>query len=144
MSEKMKSSLETKKSGEMASHNSIKSNRLAPLLKGAWAVFVTLQVVAAGWHFLLFFYVFLSFVGSLLGTRFVVKEWRVLLGESDAPAAWLLLGFLTARLLCQVSLDLMERFRKARCATCGVELAPSAPEVESGKAPVCPKCGAKL
>src|SRR5437764_6248505 len=102
-----------------------KSKRLATLLKGAWALCVTLQVVAAGWLFLLFFYVFLAFLGSLLGKRFVAEEWRQLLSESAAPAAWLLMGFLAARLLSKVALDLMERFRKVRCPDCRAELAPN-------------------
>ncbi len=144
MSKQQKPSLETRKSGVKASPSSVKTNRLAVLAKGAWALFVTLQVIAAGWLFLILFYVFLAFVGSLFGRQFAIKEWSEVLGESAAPAAWLLLGFLTARLLSQVSLDLQERARKGRCPACGVELTPATNVGKAGKAAACLACGRKL
>ncbi len=133
-----------KASGQHTIRGSKRSRRLAALSKGAWALFVIVQVAAAGLIFLLIFYLLLSMLGNLLGARFGLKEWRTFLGESLGPAAWLLVGFLAARLMSQLSLDLMERFRKIRCPDCNAELAPNEEALDRDALQFCPQCGAKL
>jgi predicted RNA-binding Zn-ribbon protein involved in translation (DUF1610 family) len=135
---------ETTASGKRTVRGSKRSKRLAALSKGAWALFVMLQVAAAGLIFLIVFYVLLSILGNLFGARFALKEWKAFLGESAGPAAWLLVGFLGARLMSQLSLDLMEHFRKLRCPDCRAVLTPSAKAPDPEALLVCPQCGAKL
>lgn len=123
---------------------STRARRLAALSKGAWALFVMVEVAAAGLLFLICFYLSLSFLAGLIGAQFGLKEWRQLLGEWSASAAWLLLGFLAARLLSQLSLDLRGRFLKVRCPDCRTELAPNEEILVHAELFFCPTCGAKL
>ncbi|PYV36046.1 MAG: hypothetical protein DMG22_00455 [Acidobacteria bacterium] len=117
---------------------------MASFCKGAWAFFVFLQVATAGLLFLICFYLLLSVLGNLLGAPLALKEWKVSLGSALVPSAWLLIGFLSARLLGQISLDLMGKFRPMRCPACGIELAQGANPFDFEGARVCPKCGAKI
>lgn len=135
---------ETTASSKREIRGSKRANRLAALSKAVWAFFVMLQVAAAGLMFLILFYLSLSILGNLFGSRYVLKEWREFLGQWLGPAAWLLVGFLAARLMSQLSLDLMVRFRKVRCPDCHTLLASSAEELDPNKSLVCPECGAKL
>jgi len=98
---------------------------------------VFLQVATAGLLFLICFYLLLSVLGNLLGAPLALKEWKVSLGSALVPSAWLLIGFLSARLLGQISLDLMG-------PACGIELAQGANPFDFEGARVCPKCGAKI
>jgi hypothetical protein len=141
---RVKNPLRRETSGVHTDRGSTRSQKLAALCKAAWAFFVLLQFAAAGMIFLLMFYVFLSALGNLLGPRLVLKEWRETLSMALGPSAWLLLGFLAARLMSLLSLDLVERFRRVRCPACRAELVQGANPSEVGGALVCPKCGAKI